>query len=200
MEKALRYFLPLYVLAYFATALVWRSYLVRRRTGINPYIAGDKNTPHGYAAFLLRLIFLGCLTIVILFVRWPETFSYLIPIPWLHWPIVVYLGLILLIASLVWILIAQAQMGESWRIGFDANSKTALVKKGLYSWSRNPIFLGMRITLIGLFLVLPSAATLVIMILGNAVIQIQVRLEEAHLLKTHGESYQAYCQQTNRWL
>ena len=200
MEKALRYFLLSYVVIYFATAFVLRSLLVQNRTGINPYIGGRKDTAHGYAAFLFRLIFIACLTVVSLYAFWPDGYSYLIPIPWLQSALVVDLGLVLLIASLGWILIAQAQMGESWRIGFDSNSKTALVRKGLYRWSRNPIFLGMRVTLIGLFLVLPSAATLVIMILGNAVIQIQVRLEEAYLLKTHGESYQAYCQQTNRWL
>ncbi|MEO8436672.1 MAG: isoprenylcysteine carboxylmethyltransferase family protein [Pyrinomonadaceae bacterium] len=200
MEKALRYFLPLYVLAYFAAAFVWRSFLVRRSTGVNPYIAGDKNTAHGYAAFLFRLIFLGCLVVVALYAFWPEGYRYLMPIPGLQLPFVVYLGLILLITSLSLIVVAQAQMGESWRIGFDSDSKTALVQKGLYRWSRNPIFLGMRATLVGLFLTLPNVVTLVIMILGNALLQIQVRLEEAYLLKTHGESYQAYCQQTNRWL
>ena len=200
MGKALRYFLPLYVLAYFATALVWRSYLVRSRTGVNPYIAGDKNSPHGYAAFIFRLLFLGCLIVICLYAFWPQGYSYLMPIPGLQLPVVVYPGLILLVASLVWIILAQAQMGASWRIGFDPDSRTDLVQKGLYRWSRNPIFLGMRITLVGLFLTLPNVATLVIMILGNVLLQIQVRLEEEYLLKTHGDSYLAYYQQTNRWL
>lgn len=200
MENALRYFLPLYLLAYFATAFVWRSFLVRRRTGINPYIRGRSDTAHGYAAFSFRLIVLALAGVVTVYALWPDGYRYLIPISWLQLPFAVYLGLVLLIVSLIWILIAQAQMGKSWRIGFDSDSRTALVRKGLYRWSRNPIFLGMRVTLLGLFLTIPNAATLVIMILGNAVIQIQVRLEEAYLLKTHGESYQAYCRQTNRWL
>ena len=91
-------------------------------------------------------------------------------------------------------------MGESWRIGIDRDRTTELVQKGFYHWSRNPIFFGMRFTLLGLFLTLPSAAALAILTLGNALIQIQVRLEEEYLLRTHGETYRVYCQQTRRWL
>ncbi len=102
--------------------------------------------------------------------------------------------------SLIWIAAAQAQMGSSWRIGIDTQNQTKLVQTGLFRLSRNPIFLGMRLNLLGLFLVLPNAVTLVILLLGDALIQIQVRLEETHLSEAHGEGYQAYCQQVRRWL
>ena len=200
LETALRYFLPLYLVAFFATAFCWRSFLVWKRTGVNPYVLGKKDTAHDYAGFLFRLTFLACMSVVTLYALWPEGYQYLAPIYWLQWPIMVYLGAVLLMASLIWILIAQAQMGTSWRIGIDTNRKTELVQKGFYRWSRNPIFLGLRFTLLGLFLTLPSAATLAILTLGNALVQIQVRLEEEYLLKTHGEHYRAYCQRTRRWL
>jgi protein-S-isoprenylcysteine O-methyltransferase Ste14 len=200
MATVLRYFLPLYLVIFFATAFLWRSFLVRKRTGINPYMLGNRDTAHGYAGFLFRLVFLACICIVTLYVLWTDGYQYLTPIYWLQLPIVVYLGIGLLIVSLIWILIAQAQMGESWRIGIDSDRTTELVHKGFYHWSRNPIFLGMRFTLLGFFLTLPSAAALAILTLGNALVQIQVRLEEEYLLRTHGESYRVYCQQTPRWL
>jgi protein-S-isoprenylcysteine O-methyltransferase Ste14 len=199
MGTVLRYFLPLYLVAFFATAFVWRSFLVWKRTGINPYIPGNKDTAHDYAGFLFRLVFLACICVVTLYVLWTDGYQYLTPIYWLQLPVAVYLGTVLLVASLIWILIAQAQMGKSWRIGIDS-CKTELVQKGFYHWSRNPIFLGMRFTLLGFFLTLPSAATLVVLTLGNALTQIQVRLEEEYLLKIHGETYRVYCQQTRRWL
>ena len=75
-------------------------------------------------------------------------------------------------------------MGESWRIGVDNEHKTKLVHTGVFSISRNPIYLGMMVTLIGLFLVIPNAVTLLIFVLGVVVINIQVRLEEEYL-RTH---------------
>jgi protein-S-isoprenylcysteine O-methyltransferase Ste14 len=38
------------------------------------------------------------------------------------------------------------------------------------------------------------------LVLGEALMQIQVRLEEEYLRRTHGEEYQKYCQRTRRWL
>jgi protein-S-isoprenylcysteine O-methyltransferase Ste14 len=109
-------------------------------------------------------------------------------------------GYVLLLLSLGWITCAQYQMGRSWRIGFKEDDLPDLVKTGLFARSRNPIFLGMRVTLLGLFLVFPCAVTLAILALSEALIAIQVRLEEAHLSKSLGETYLAYAAATPRWL
>ena len=97
-------------------------------------------------------------------------------------------------------LIAQNHMKKSWRIGIDEDVKTELVQNGLFKISRNPIFLGMRTMLLGLFLIIPNAVTLVVLIAGELLAQIQVRLEEEFLTRTHGESYRAYQKQVRRWL
>lgn len=110
-----------------------------------------------------------------------------------------WVGWFALIAALLWILVAQAQMGASWRIGIDTANRTALVSTGLFSVSRNPIFLATRLALLGFFLVAPNAATLAILTAGEIVIQVQVRLEEQHLLGLHGTAYQNYCSQVPRW-
>jgi protein-S-isoprenylcysteine O-methyltransferase Ste14 len=60
--------------------------------------------------------------------------------------------------------------------------------------------LGVRLNLLGLFLVLPNAATLAIWLLGDVMIQVQVLLEEDYLQKTHGNTYQTYTQLVRRWL
>ena len=91
----------------------------------------------------------------------------------------------LLLAALAWTLVAQAQMGDSWRIGIDSANSTALVTSGLFAISRNPIFLAMRINLLGLFAVLPNALTLLTLIAGEMLMQVQVRLDETHLAGLH---------------
>jgi len=105
-----------------------------------------------------------------------------------------------LAASFLWTVLAQRQMGVSWRIGVDQSRRTDLVARGLFRVSRNPIFLGMIVTLAGLFLVLPSTATLVIAVLGIVTIGVQVRLEEAHLLEIHGAAYAEYKRRVPRWI
>ncbi len=47
---------------------------------------------------------------------------------------------------------------------------------------------------------LPSAATLAVCVLGYALIQIQVRLEETHLARLHGDAYRQYQVKVRRWL
>ena len=91
-------------------------------------------------------------------------------------------------------------MGNSWRIGIDEEKKAALVSTGVFRISRNPIFLGMIITLLGFFLTVPNAVTLLILILGFVLMQIQVRLEEQFLVSIHNHKYQSYSRQVRRWL
>ncbi|MFY8191279.1 MAG: methyltransferase family protein [Bacteroidia bacterium] len=93
---------------------------------------------------------------------------------------------------------AQKHMKNSWRIGIDNETKTELVTSGLFGLSRNPIFFGMILSLIGLFLSTPNAFTALFLILGYVLIQIQIRLEEEFLMKEHGEKYLRYKQKVRR--
>ncbi|NUM74649.1 isoprenylcysteine carboxylmethyltransferase family protein [candidate division KSB1 bacterium] len=196
----MRYLLPAYLLLYFAAAFFWRSYLVWKRTGINPYKLGKADNAHDFVGMLFRLTLAAITLVIILHSLSNEAYQYLTPIRWLERPAFISLGIGLLAVSLLWTLVAQAQMGNSWRIGIDAETKTQLVQLGVFRLSRNPIFLGMRVTLLGFFLILPNAVTVATLVLGDALMQIQARLEEEYLRQTHGEVYQKYCQQTRRWL
>jgi protein-S-isoprenylcysteine O-methyltransferase Ste14 len=109
------------------------------------------------------------------------------------------MGVSLLLFSPVWTVLAQAQMGESWRTGIDQKHRTNLVQSGVFSLSRNPIFFGMMVTLLGLFLVIPNALTLLALVMGVVLIQIQVRLEEQFLANSHGDEYTEYKYRVRRW-
>ncbi len=103
-----------------------------------------------------------------------------------------YLGVILCLISLLITVLAQYQMKDSWRIGIDQKEKTTLITSGLFGFSRNPIFLGMLLSLLGLFLLQPNYITLFFFIIAYILIQIQVRLEEEYLQKIHQEKYETY--------
>lgn len=200
MEIILRYLLPAYLIAYLTFAFFWRSFLVWKRTGVNPYVLGKTDNAHDFVGLLFRLTLAAIVAVVMINAVSSQVYQYLTPIFWLERQALKHIGLFLLAVSFIWTLLAQAQMGDSWRIGIDANTKTALVTHGVFRRSRNPIFLGMRVTLLGFFLILPNAMTFATLLLGEALMQIQVRLEEEYLRQTHGEKYQKYCQQTRRWL
>jgi protein-S-isoprenylcysteine O-methyltransferase Ste14 len=196
----LRYLVLSYLVVYFAVAFVGRSYLVWRRTGVNPYALGKTDSAHDFIGQLFRLTIGLVVIVVAIYALFPTLYVYLTPIPWLEHPVLVLIGFGLLVLSLIWIALAQAQMGNAWRIGIDAAHRTELVQEGMFRLSRNPIFLGMRINLLGLFLVIPNAVTLLIWVLGDVLIQIQVRLEEEFLARQHGNRYQVYRQRIRRWL
>ena len=200
MEEILRIILPVYLVVYFAVAFVWRSVAVYRTTGINPYVLGGSDNAYDYIGVVFRLTFLAVAGVIILFSAFSGFYDYAAPIVWLESDFVRWFGLVLLVASLVWTAIAQMQMGASWRIGIDKKNPTELVQGGLFTVSRNPIFLGMRVALLGVFLIIPSAITLLTLVLGDVLMQIQVRLEEEHLSGLHGGSYEDYRGQVRRWL
>jgi len=200
MDGFLRIVLPVYLLAIFLLAIVWRSYLVWKRTGLNPVVVGKPGSTLEYVERVYPIpgVLLGVVAAV--FAVFPGFYHFTAPLFWLEHFFVKIVGLSLLFASLIWIVLAQTQMGASWRIGIDSANRTELVNQGLFKVSRNPIFLGMRVALAGFFLVLPNAFTLVALVLGNVLLQIQVRLEEQHLVGLHGADYDDYKKEVRRWI
>jgi protein-S-isoprenylcysteine O-methyltransferase Ste14 len=135
---------------------------------------------------------------VLAYSLFPTWHSIFLIIPSLDNETIKYIGLVVLAVSLVWTIIAQGHMKNSWRIGIDTETKTELVTTGLFGLSRNPIFFGMILSLIGLFLVSPNALTFLFLILGYVLIQIQIRLEEEFLTNEHGQKYIDYKHKVRR--
>ena len=200
MDNLISYFLLLYLLIYLAVAFVLPTYRVYKRTGVNPVTFGGADNAHDYIGKLFKVVMGVLAAVVIVYAFTPGLYSYLLPVSWLENQIIKLIGLVLLILSLGWIVLAQIQMGNSWRIGIDEEKQTPLVSTGVFGISRNPIFLGMIVTLIGFFLTIPNAMTLLILVLGFVLMQIQVRLEEEFLLKNHVSVYEDFRGRVRRWL
>jgi protein-S-isoprenylcysteine O-methyltransferase Ste14 len=175
------------------------SVRVKRKTGINPYVFKNTDSAHDFlgkaSAPITSLIFIVALVNLI----YPEGLHYFAPFEWLEIYILKYSGFVIIHLTLIWIIVAQVQMSNSWRVGIDHSAKTDLKTNGLFSVSRNPVFLGMLITLAGIFLIFPNAITLLVLVSSTLLFQVQVRLEEEYLYVTHGENYLKYCQKTGRW-
>lgn len=198
MVQFLRIALPVYILLYFGIAFVLTSVLVARRIGKNPLVLPKDDSAYGLLGFYFKIILIAMLLYVMVYAFYPAGYSYFLPITQLDTSLIQYSGLGMLFISLVWTVIAQANMKNSWRIGIDTVTKTELVTTGLFGISRNPIFFGMILTLLGLFLVTPNAVTALFLIVGYILIQVQIRLEEEFLTKEHGQPYLDYKQKVRR--
>ncbi|UBV44410.1 isoprenylcysteine carboxylmethyltransferase family protein (plasmid) [Deinococcus taeanensis] len=181
-------------------AFVWRSVAVWRQTGHNPYVLPADDTLQGFVgrsmAGLLGALLLGAFTLALV----PGAAVHFAPFPWLGVRAVQAAGWSLMLLGLGLTLLAQAQMGHAWRIGLNDAVRTALVQRGLFARSRNPIFLAMRLNLLGLFLAVPNAWSLSLLVAGELLMGVQVRLEEAYLSRVHGPAYAAYQARVPRWL
>ena len=197
---SLRLFLPIYLLAYFTAAFLWRSFVVWKRTGVNPVVFKSTDSAHDFIGRVFKTLFAVIVVVVVIYAFIPNVYQYLMPMPWLERTWIKSTGIGLLLLSLVWTVLAQAQMGTSWRIGIDSEHKTELVHRGIFSLSRNPIFLGIMVTLSGLFLVVPNVGTLITLLVGILVIGIQVRLEEEFLTRMHGDKYLEYRRRVRRYI
>lgn len=198
MDTALRIILPLYFLVYFGVAFVVKTLLVARRTGTNPLVLPKDDSAYGLIGRYFKITLIALFVYVLLYSFLPGIHTYFLSITWLQNPIVQYAGLLLLVLALVWTVVAQSHMRNSWRIGIDTANKTELVTTGLFGVSRNPIFLGMILSLVGVFLATPNACTLLFLVVGYMLMQVQIRLEEEFLVREHGAEYVQYQKRVRR--
>lgn len=189
-----------YFIIYFLLVFVVRSVLLWKRTGINPLTFNKADDAHGYNGKVFTVISFLELILVGIYAFKIEWYKYLLPFWYLENDTLSKIGWGFLIFSLIVVWVAQSQMANSWRIGIDDVNKTRLVTKGLFSISRNPIFLGIIIANIGLFLVIPNAFTLLIISLSTISINTQIRLEEGFLRVEFGNDYIEYVAKVRRWM
>jgi protein-S-isoprenylcysteine O-methyltransferase Ste14 len=94
----------------------------------------------------------------------------------------------------------QAYLHQDWRSGIAIENMPGLVTSGPYARSRNPLFLAVILGQMGFFLALPSAFSLLCLIVGVWVIRRQAMAEESALTELYGEHYRQYRQRVPRWL
>ncbi|MEQ9498424.1 MAG: methyltransferase [Deltaproteobacteria bacterium] len=193
----MRYFLPAYFVVCLSLVFVVRVVLVRRRTGADPFVERWRDDLRGYVGRMLVVV----VALVALDVLAVGAGARLVPIEVLRLPAIEAAGAALLVAALAWIVLAQVHMGDSWRIGVDPDAaKTPLITAGLFGRSRNPVFLGMRVAMLGLVLAAPNVLSLTAALLAEVLIQVQVRVEEVYLDGVHGERYRSYRRRVRRWI
>lgn len=143
--------------------------------------------------------------VVLIRVVAPEIDAFAGSAPFLTSPVIGLSGAALMLVGGWLTFYGHAYMGELWRSGVPTRSELetradALLQRGPYARSRNPIFLGVLVTQFGLMLAWPSVFTLLCFGVGLVVLRRQVKLEERSLKARFGTSYAAYRARTPRWI
>jgi protein-S-isoprenylcysteine O-methyltransferase Ste14 len=90
--------------------------------------------------------------------------------------------------------------GDSFRVGIDVERPDRLVTTGIFAVSRNPIYVGFGLVLIGEFLVFPNWIPLVYLVAGMWLFHRQVLREEQFMRDHYGQEYAAYCDRVRRYV
>jgi protein-S-isoprenylcysteine O-methyltransferase Ste14 len=189
--------LALYVL-FALLAFAWRAWLQLQRTGDHGLrgFSGPLLSTAGVGGFLLSAGGIAALLapLAALFSQGRVAAA---PLP----EPVRAVGLALMAVGIVLTLIAQIEMGASWRVGVDPSEMTDLVTTGLFAWVRNPIYTAMLTALLGLVLAVPNVLAAVAFFVAFVGLELHVRkVEEPYLLRRHPEGFRAYARRVGRFV
>jgi protein-S-isoprenylcysteine O-methyltransferase Ste14 len=109
-------------------------------------------------------------------------------------------GMVLSVAGLLIYGLALRALGESWRIGIDAERPGPLVTDGPFAWTRNPIYLALDLMAIGAFLIMGRLVFLLLALIIVCMFDRQIRKEEGFLIQRFGQAYKEYLDRVGRYL
>ena len=178
------------------SAVLGRMFLQYHLTGNHGLRPAQKHSPPSQIA---ASVLLALSALVVFLYASAQTLGYL-PISFTPKPAQLFIGYVCYIVGLIVILLAQYQMGSTWRIGVDPNEKTELITHGLFRYVRNPIYTGLFIGFFGYLMISPSLILLFGLLLGYVAIELFVRkVEEPYLLRQFGAVYQDWLDTTPRY-
>jgi len=110
-------------------------------------------------------------------------------------------GVVVFLAALTVVALAQRAMGASWRVGLDPSERTELVTTGPFRWVRNPIYSALVAMATGVTLMVGTVAGIAAVAVLAAAVVLQVLLvEEPYLARIHGPAFEQYRRATGRFV
>jgi protein-S-isoprenylcysteine O-methyltransferase Ste14 len=110
-------------------------------------------------------------------------------------------GGLFIVAGLTLLVIAGGLFKQAGTDLVPFKNVTALVTSGVYRFTRNPMYLGMTLVLLGTAVTVGAVSALVIPAVFVVIIEIRyIRPEEEMLRGIFPEEFPAYCSKVRRWI
>lgn len=110
-------------------------------------------------------------------------------------------GLVLIIVGIYLNLSADNNFKRNSTTVKPFQESNALIVNGVFKFTRNPMYLGMTLILLGESILLGTLSTFIIPVLFLLIMQYRfIKTEESMLKETFGEEYIKYQQCTRRWM
>jgi protein-S-isoprenylcysteine O-methyltransferase Ste14 len=113
---------------------------------------------------------------------------------------VAWLGVGLCLAAVLILALSLVSFGKSFRVGIDVDQPGRLVTTGIFARSRNPIYVGFFLFLVGQLLVFPNWVPLFYLVGGTVLFHRQVLREEEFMRQHYGQEYADYCSRVRRYV
>jgi len=117
-----------------------------------------------------------------------------------HSVVISWIGVLFCFVGLLILLWSLISFGQSFRVGIDTDHADKLVTSGVFAYSRNPIYVGFAIILMGQFLIFSNWILLIYLAAATWLFHRQVIREEDFMKKHYGQEYAEYCNQVRRYL
>jgi protein-S-isoprenylcysteine O-methyltransferase Ste14 len=113
---------------------------------------------------------------------------------------VAWVGVGLCLGGVLVLVLSLVSFGSSFRIGIDVDQPGRLVTTGIFAVSRNPIYVGFFLFLVGQLLVFPNWVLLAYLAGGTGLFHRQVLREEQFMRQRYGQEYVEYCSRVRRYV
>lgn len=193
----------LVVSLFFTYMALWsaKRLSMKKAAGIDPEVFSKSSSPlQRYMNVIVLILTPYAAMIIVLHAAGVQYYSLFTRYTPLESGFFDYAGFSLGAAGLALCRYAQSLMGNSWRVGIDEKNTTELVTQGIYRFIRNPTYAGLFMLSIGVWMIWPSWTMGVFSLVFFLFFEIQVRCEEEHLEKEHGDAYRKYMKATWRYI
>jgi protein-S-isoprenylcysteine O-methyltransferase Ste14 len=127
--------------------------------------------------------------------------SFVFPLDFLPRSISLSLGALAFVCAGAIAILAVRTMNRAQTAVNPSQPTTAIVTDGVFSWSRNPIYLSLTLLYIAIALLLGSLWALLLLLPLFAIVQIGIiRREEVYLERKFGDEYLRYKASVRRWV
>jgi protein-S-isoprenylcysteine O-methyltransferase Ste14 len=184
--------IPVILTTIFTTILAFKYFFTKIRFGINPLLIG-KNKKTLYVKILETTPII--LTTAVIFL----SINNFLQDSLQESNILSYIGLIIGFFSFYFLILGYYNMGTSWRIGLSNTTYTPLITTGIFSLTRNPVYIAFYLFYFSLFLTSSKLMFLIFFLAILINLHLLILEEEKTLERIHGKEYLKYKKEIPRY-